>query len=131
MQIDYNLLFQISNSSADGLQVADESGRLVFLNEVASQRLGIQKEEVSNYYVPDFEKVFGERNSLKWQAHVQELKEKKILKIEGINLNKNTGNKFPVEVLARYKEVDGKGYIIATSRDISERAKLYSEITNQ
>ena len=131
MKIDYSLLYELSDSSGDAFQVADESGRLVYLNEEASNRLGISKEEASDYFVPDFEKVFGERNSLKWQAHVQELKEKKKLKIEGINLNKNTGRKFPVEVSVRYKEVDGKGYIIATSRDISERAKLYSEITNQ
>ncbi|MEN8890116.1 MAG: PAS domain S-box protein, partial [Wenyingzhuangia sp.] len=131
MKIDYNLLFEISNSSGDAFQVADESGRLVYINEEASRRLGIPKEEATNYYVPDFEKVFGDRNSLKWQAHVQELKEKKIIKVDGINVNKKTGNKFPVEVLARYKEIEGKGYVIATSRDISERAKLYSEITNQ
>ncbi len=131
MKIDYNLLYEISNSSGDAFQVADESGRLVYLNEEASNRLGINRDEMTDYFVPDFEKIFGGRNSLKWQAHVQELKEKKIIKIDGINVNKKTGIKFPVEVLARYKVVDGKGYIIATSRDITERAELYSEITNQ
>ena len=103
MKIDYNLLFEISNSSGDAFQVADESGRLVYINEEASRRLGIPKEEATNYYVPDFEKVFGDRNSLKWQAHVQELKEKKIIKVDGINVNKKTGNKFPVEVIVNYE----------------------------
>ena len=131
MKIDYNLLYELSNSSGDAFQVADESGRLIFINDEASQRLGIKKEDASNYYVPDFEKTFGERNSLKWQAHVRELKEKKIIHADGVNINKITGEKFPVEVLVRYKEIDGKTYVIATSRDISERAKLYSEITNQ
>ncbi|MEN8927579.1 MAG: PAS domain S-box protein [Flavobacteriales bacterium] len=131
MKIDYDILFEISNSSGDALQVADESGRLVYINEEASRRLGISKDEASNYYVPDFEKIFGDRNSVEWQAHVQELREKKVLKIDGVNINRQTGHKFPVEVLASFKELNGKGYVIAASRDISERAGLYSEITNQ
>jgi PAS domain S-box-containing protein len=131
MEIDYNLLFEISDSTGDALQVSEESGQLIFLNKEASLRLGIPQDKIREYYVPDFEKIFGDRNSIKWQAHVQELKEKKQATIEGLNINQQTGKKIPVEVFVRYKVIDGKGYIIATSRDISDRVELYSEITNQ
>jgi len=131
MKIEQNILLELSDSSSDAFQVCLENGQLVYLNSEASQRLGIPRDKVSDYYVPDFEKIFGERNSIQWQAHVQELKQKKTLEIEGSNLNISTGERFPVEVKVKYEKINGVGYIIASSRDVSDRVKLYSEIANQ
>jgi CheY-like chemotaxis protein len=51
--------------------------------------------------------------------------------IEGINTNQLTGKSFPVEVTVKYFDINGKGFIIASSRDITERKIFQNEIIRQ
>jgi hypothetical protein len=43
--------------------------------------------------------------------------------IKGTNFNQVTGKKFPVEVTVKFLEINGQGYVVANSSDISERKK--------
>jgi PAS domain S-box-containing protein len=49
------------------------------------------------------------------------LKTVDFLIIEGKNINNKTGKTFPVEVIVKYIEINEIGYIIANSRDITDR----------
>ncbi len=114
-----SLLEQFINLSKDAIQVSDEQGRLVFINDAASERLGISKEEVSNYFVSDFEKRLKDPDA--WRLHLEELKKTDHLVFDGLNVNQKTGSNFEAEVTVRYVNIEGVGYVIASSRDVTER----------
>lgn len=105
--------------SSDAIQVSDESGRLVYINNTAAGRLGIPKDKVSNYYVKDFEVLFKDDND--WKKHLKELKKKGKLIIESVNINQENNTTIPIEVTITYQKIGGQGYVIASSRDITER----------
>lgn len=113
------------DEGSDAIQVADEKGNLVYINKIASDRLGIDANEIHQYKVSDFEYIFQQTNS--WEEHVKYLKEKKVMIIEGINLNQKMGTFFPVEVTIKHIFIQGKSYIIANSRNIAERKNLQKE----
>lgn len=123
------LLEQFLEHSDDAFQVAFEDGTLFYINEEASQRLGIKKESVSKYKVSDFEVLF--KNPQDWQDHVDELKEKESVRIESDNVNQKTGKKIHVEVQVRYEVIEGTGYVIAISRDISRAEKAEKRLKDQ
>jgi len=115
-----NLLQNLIDNSSDAIQVAQEDGKLIYLNKVASQRLGIDKHVANQYAVYDFELELSSPE--KWNTHVAEIKAQsgKML-IYGHNTNKENGQAFPVEVLVKHIQLDDQGFIVANSRDISER----------
>ena len=122
---DQTLLFlNLLDNSSDALQVTLESGQLFYVNKTASERLGINPNEAQKYNVTNYINSFKTLES--WYKHVDDLKKSDIITTEGININQKTGSKFPVEVQVKHVVINGTGYIIANSRDISER-KLVNE----
>jgi PAS domain S-box-containing protein len=121
------LLQEIFNHSSDAIQISEEDGRLYYINKVAGKRLGILPEEVNKFYVSDFEKTFKEPGQ--WQAHIESLNKNGQLILEGVNYNQVTGESFPVEVTVNLIKIREKRFIIAISRDISERKTREKELT--
>jgi PAS domain S-box-containing protein len=121
------LLGSFLNHSTDGLQVSSAQGQLIYINETASRRLGIAQDEIANYTIYDFESIF--KNEEEWLEHLNEIKQKGTLILEGRNINQHTKAIIPVEVSVRYQEINGEGYIIASSRDITER-KVAEQLIN-
>jgi PAS domain S-box-containing protein len=115
------LLEKFIDHSHDAIQVSDEEGQLVYINRIASLRLGIRMEDVHQYNVSDFEILFTDKS--KWSDHIQELKEKGKLVITSKNINQHNRKLINVEVTVAYQEIHQKGYVIAISRDITERIK--------
>lgn len=113
------LLQQLFDHSSDAIQIAEESGQLYYLNQVAEARLGIAPEKVQQHHVSDFEVLF--KDPAGWTAHIQELINKGQMVIEGANINQKTGEIIPVEVTANLIEVNNKRFVIAMSRDIRAR----------
>ncbi|OIP81645.1 MAG: hypothetical protein AUK44_09530 [Porphyromonadaceae bacterium CG2_30_38_12] len=116
----------IFNDLSDAIQVSYEDGRLFYLNKIASQRLGIEPDEIWKFHVWDFETVFAHQED--WQQHVDFLKKNKMVTIEGVNINQVTGDTIPVEVTVKYLVINETGFVVATSRDISERRKHELEL---
>ena len=126
------LLQQIFDKASDGIQIAEESGTLYYVNEIASKRLSIAPSEVSSYHVCDLEKKFlNDKNS--WQNHVNQLKKEKKLIFEGEHINQETGKEIPVELTINIIAVKDKNFIIASARDITQRRIQEQKIieTNQ
>lgn len=113
------LLQNLINNSSDAVQVARESGQLYYINHLAEERLGIKQQDAHKYHISDYESVFREEGA--WENHVNALKSTGFLTLEGVNINQETGSRFPVEVTVKYIQIDSEGYVIANSRDISER----------
>lgn len=65
------MLFKsLMDQSSDAIQVARADGSMVYINQVASERLGIPQESIHEYTVFDFEKIFS--NPQIWANHIQE-----------------------------------------------------------
>ncbi|MBL7936795.1 MAG: PAS domain S-box protein, partial [Bacteroidia bacterium] len=123
------LLRTLINNTSDAIQVAKVDGQMVYLNKEASRRLGIDIAKMEDYYVKDFEKIFQDSDA--WENHVLQVKTKGTQIIEGENVNAVTGKSFPVEVTVKFVEIDNVGYVIATSRDITERKQIEASIRMQ
>ncbi len=123
------LLENFINQSQDAIQVSDEQGRMVYLNQEALQRLNISPEEVQNHQVINFEPAF--QNQIQWQQHIEELKSKEKIILESQNYSHKNKKYIPVEVTLAYRVIDEKGYVIAISRDISERKEAAKQIEIQ
>jgi PAS domain S-box-containing protein len=116
------LIENLFDKSRDSVQISEESGKLYYINEEASRRLGIKKSEIENYYVSDIEKIF-KNNDEKWKNHVKQLKKIDSITIEGEHINQSNFDTTPVEVNVRLSKVKDKNFVIAISRDISKRKK--------
>jgi PAS domain S-box-containing protein len=123
------LLETLIDNSTDALQGSEENGKLIYMNNVGLSRLGLTKEEMLGMYVRDFEKSFTEDGT--WEAHVAAMKALKNLTIQSVNHDKTNNRDFPVEVSIRHIEIGDKGYLVATSRDVTERKKIEQEIQAQ
>ncbi|MEY4573354.1 MAG: Adaptive-response sensory-kinase SasA, partial [Bacteroidota bacterium] len=120
------LLENFLNKTSDAIQVSDAAGNMIYINETASRRLGIAMDEVRNYNVRSFESFF-ETDEV-WTEHIAFLKEHGVFNVESVNINQKTGEKVDVEVNVIFEEIQGKGYLIAASRDITERKKTQEEL---
>lgn len=123
------LLQSLIDNSSDSIQVSTEDAILFYYNKEAQLRLGIPANSLVKYKVTDIENNFKAPGV--WDEHVKELKQKNVLTIEGVNINQTTGKQFPVEVTARYITIDGQGYVIANSRDITTRKHVENLLKNQ
>jgi PAS domain S-box-containing protein len=123
-------IFQsLINNSPDAVQVSYEDGQLFYINNEASERLGIGYDVVNQYNVKDFEKIFEEEGV--WNQHIEALKKNEFLTIEGKNINQSTREVFPVEVTVKHLNIAGNGYVIASSRNITDRKKNEKQLRRQ
>ncbi len=118
-KIRLQLQEQFLNASSDAIQVAGQDGYFVYINQAASDRLGITADKILDYKVSDIDPQFKDPKA--WKEHLAFLKKHGEFSAESLNVNQKTGEVIDVEVKVRYLEIDGEGYIIAASRDISER----------
>ena len=113
------LIENILLNTKDGIQVADITGQMVYINNEVSARLGIPTTDVNKYHVSDFEPLF--KDPINWNQHVEVVRKKGIVVIESTNYHVGSKKDIQVELIVSLLEFDGKEYIIAASRDIEER----------
>lgn len=99
----------------DGVQISDIEGNICFMNSVAKNRLGI-KGDLEGVNVLDFEPIFESEEM--WREHLDMLRKKDFLTIRSKNINLSTEVEIPVEVTVFLREVEGKEYVFAISRNI-------------
>lgn len=120
------LLETFFNSAKDAFQVANIHGEIVFMNKTAQERLGIVFTYERKIYVWDFEKYF--LNKTNWIEHIEMLKKVQNISVESTNTNLITKNTFPVEVNVSLQFIDNEIYVVAVSREISDRKILEEQI---
>lgn len=117
---------QFIDFTTDAIQVSDLEGQFVYINQVASQRLGISRDECRRYNITDVEFFFSDK--LAWRKQVARLKKVNTIGVEGTSYNQSGERIFPVEVTMRYISIQGKDYVIVVSRDITERKRNEMEL---
>ena len=106
----------IIDTSKDSVQVSDISGNMLYANDVACMRLGLDKSKITTYTVMDFEPLFP--TMFEWNQHVAELRAKKGMLIHTINYNKISGQEGCVEVSINIVTYQNKEYVLAVARDV-------------
>jgi PAS domain S-box-containing protein len=94
------------------------------VNESTCRRLGYSRDELLTMTVFDVDPAFPREG---WEAHWQEIKERKSFTIETMHRTK-AGESFPAEVTVNYVEYEGAEYNFAFARDISERKRAEDEL---
>jgi len=122
-QTEENLILfkELVNQSNDAIFFANpETGHFVEVNETACRLHGYTRDEFLAKRVIDISASFPDESA--WKNHVKELKEEKsvIAEFEGM---KKDGSTVPLEVNIKLANYRGAEYIIAVSRDITERKK--------
>lgn len=120
---DQLILFKkLFDNISDAVQVSTEDGRLFYINKAGGERLGINPDNIDSIRVVDYIETLN--TPQRWSEHVEMLKSTDFLLMEGVNVHQKTGLTFPVEVTVKYVSVSGNGYVVAISRDITERKKV-------
>lgn len=92
-------------------------GRILYVNDAACRSLGYTREELLSMNVWDIEPEVGREQ---WREILQTLREKGGLRDEFLHQRKD-GTRFPVEIAASYRLLDGEEYVFSFSRDLSWR----------
>ncbi len=113
------LIETLIDQSNDAMYIIDEdSGKILYANAHVSQLLGYSRDEVLNMNLIDFEAVLAEDPN--WQQKIKAFKSSGVTRVETKNQRKD-GSIIPVEVSIKYLTHEGKNYIVAVSRDITQR----------
>jgi PAS domain S-box-containing protein len=106
--------------SSDGIEVIDpESGRFLDVNETTCERLNYSREELLTMRIVDTSTTMTDMSA--WKKAADYLQKSGSTIVES-NLRRKDGSTFPVEIHARYIELNRK-YLVAVVRDITERKR--------
>jgi two-component system cell cycle sensor histidine kinase/response regulator CckA len=121
------LLFRdLISKTNDAIFVNDpKTGRFIFVNDKACTGLGYDRQELLRMGVKDIETTFSDNFS--WRAHVDELRQRGPLVLEGIHKRKD-GTTFPVEANISYVLLSTGEYMVAVVRDITERKRMEDQL---
>jgi len=114
--------------STDLIYVVDaHSGRVLDANNAVSLRLGYTRAEVLRMPVADFS-ILASRQA--WPDYVERVRAAGSLVAEGRHRTKS-GEFVPVEINSRWVEHDNRSYVIAVTRDVTERKRQQEQIERQ
>jgi PAS domain S-box-containing protein len=112
-------------TASDGIHVCNMKGNIVLFSDSFAQMLGYSSNEVAKLNVADWEAMYSlETMRTFWPPLFQ-----KAQSFETKHRRKD-GSIFDVEVFAKGIVVDGRQYLYASSRDISERRKAEAALLN-
>jgi len=123
---DLSLVNFALNNVREGASLIDRDGRFRFVNEESCHMLGYTRPELLSLSVTDVDPDFPVSM---WNNRWDDLKIHRSRTIESRYITK-TGNVFPVEINANYIEYEGKEYILALVRDITERKTAERALKN-
>lgn len=116
------------DSSTDSIQVSDISGQMVYVNKEGAQRLGISPKEVGRFKVSDFEPLFKQKGA--WENHLAELRLGP-MQLTSQNYHAHLRQYIPVEVNVSIQKIHDRDYVVALSRNITERVAAQKELERQ
>lgn len=124
----YEHLLDLTN---DAIQVTNEAGRFLYVNEQACQNSGLTREEVLIRKIQDMDATFSAPKA--WETFVKDLRNKGQILLQS-TLTRSDGTRFPAESRIRYFSKNEQGYIIFVIRDISVRKlqqRLFKKILDE
>ncbi|MFZ1986075.1 MAG: CHASE sensor domain-containing protein, partial [Desulfatitalea sp.] len=102
----------------------DPAGRIVNVNNAAGLALGVSPEALRTMTIGDIDPSLGQE---RWLALWEKVRQHKAVTIESTHMKKD-GKLFPVEVYANFLEFQGKEFMCAFARNITERKTLQAQL---
>lgn len=116
------LFHDVLDLSSDAVLIMDgETARPVDFNRAAHEQLGYTREEMPDLSILDI--IVTEPGSFIWKDRVKQVKESGGLIVER-NHRRKDGSVFPVETALTVVEMEGKDYLVAVARDLTEKVKI-------
>ena len=113
------------NRVTEAAYLADEAGRLRYVNDEACRAMGCTREELLMLRVIDID--CDTTQPAQWQAFWEEIQTKKAITLESCHRSRS-GKIFPVEINANHFEFAGQAYVLGLVRDITERKQVEKQI---
>ncbi len=110
--------------SPDAVFWVDSDSRIQLVNQRACKRLGYTRAELCSLTVQDINNVY---QGDKWFELFDKIRKKKVLTFETNHLTKD-GQIIPTEVTASFINFEGKEYVCAFARDVTESKKVKREL---
>ena len=114
----------LMKSALEGIHIMDILGNVVEVNDTFCQMLGYSKEEMLQMNVSDWDAQWTREELI---ARFEQLIHSNSALFETKHLRKN-GSLIDVEISTTGSEINGRSYLYASSRDISERKRSEQEI---
>ena len=113
----------LMNTSLDGIHVMDIQGNLLEANDAFCHMLGYTQEEMAHFNVTDWDaKLTADELRLSFRKIIG-----KSIVVETVHRRKD-GTLLNVEIGVSGSRIDGRDYIFASSRDITERKRIASSL---
>ena len=115
------LFRRLIDQSSDAILVVDpQSARLLDVNERACRNLGYTREELLERTMMEIEAAY---DGFTWPEQVEKARQGELEIVETGHRRKN-GEAFPVEISLKQVTVEGRDYVVAAARDITEKKQL-------
>jgi len=122
--------FLLDNTN-DAVYVIDlQNANIVDVNKRATTMLGYSKEELLSKKITDIRTSMRGEKVIQWGELARNLKINHFMTLEVMHIHKN-GSLLPIDANLSYIEDEGKGYIIAVARDISNKVALEKKIKSE
>lgn len=107
------------NHASDPVFWIDRNARFLYVNDAACRSSGYMREELLKMGVSDIDPDFPAE---RWPGHWKALRRNKVMTFESHHRTKQ-GHVFPVEITGNFMAFEGREYVFAFVRDITERKR--------
>lgn len=118
---ELGLYKEMFDHSPESILISDISGKIIFTNQEANQKLGLDNQSVKSHKMEDFDARFGDASA--WQNHISQLANEKTLMYQ-TQYFKPGGLGIHMEVNCSLVEINKESYMVSFARDITERVSL-------
>lgn len=126
-QNNNTLLKNLINETEDAILCIRENGQILFANFEAAKRFDMSVDELLTKSIIEIDV---DTNTIeKWNTKFQDIKNQGVATVEGYKKYANTD--MYVEIVLKYTQVLNEGYVIAISRNITERKDSYNKLNVQ
>ena len=124
MESRAQLRSQLLDYAGDAITLRNVSGKLLYCNRTAYQRLGYTYEE---YFQLGIRQITDAENAAKIEQRIREILKKGELLIESVRVAKD-GTALPVEVHVRSLGIGKEKVILSVEHDITDRKRIEDEL---
>ncbi|MGK5082600.1 PAS domain S-box protein [Bdellovibrionota bacterium FG-1] len=111
------VFYEVVEHAGDAVLLIDRYGHILYANKMATQRLGYSREELLQVTLADLDPVF---SPLELEQVWESQRKGNSFQTDRHHRTKS-GQLIPIEVVSKYVKLEGRGYLLAVVRDISER----------
>ena len=121
-----HLFRDLIDQSNDAVYIVEpETGRFLDVNEQTSRSFGYSRDEILSMHVQDIDTSMPDRTA--WKKHVSEVRKPSFMILTS-KIRRKDGSTFPAETNAKIIKHGDREYILAMTRDLTERKTFEAQL---